>query len=88
MAKNNIDKDDIYLFKVADYTTELLGRFDSIEKCYYIQRGDGVKYKYAEYRITWKQKLNYSQHDDITESLCNCKCAKYPGTSVLHFMSI
>ena len=46
--------DNIYLFKVKDFTTILLGRYDKENNCYYVQRGDGVKYEYQEYRITWK----------------------------------
>jgi len=49
--------DNIYFFKVKDYTTVLLGRYDESKNCFYIQRGDGKRYDYAEYRITWKQKL-------------------------------
>lgn len=56
--------DDIYLFKVADYTTILLGRYDVINKSYYIQRGDGTKYEYSEDRITWKQKLYVLPHPE------------------------
>jgi hypothetical protein len=50
--------EDIYLFKVSDYTTILLGRYDKEKDCFYVQRGDGVKYEYDEYRIVWRQKLN------------------------------
>jgi hypothetical protein len=50
--------DGIYLFKVSDYTTTLLGRYDEKKNCFYVQRGDGVKYEYDEYRIVWRQKLN------------------------------
>lgn len=49
--------DNIYLFKVKDYTTTLLGRFENGK--YFVQRGDGTKYEYDEYRIVWKQKLKY-----------------------------
>lgn len=55
----SISLDDIYLFKVSDYTTILLGRFDEAKKCFYVQRGDGKKYEYDEYRITWKEKLKF-----------------------------
>jgi hypothetical protein len=47
---------DIYLFKVKDYTTILLGRYHDGK--FYIQRGDGVKYEYEEYRVVWKKLLN------------------------------
>lgn len=54
--KNNLD--NIYLFKVKDYTTEILGRYDKENDCYYVQRGDGTRYEYESYRIVWKHKLN------------------------------
>ncbi|OYQ46126.1 hypothetical protein CHU92_01610 [Flavobacterium cyanobacteriorum] len=47
---------NIYLFKVRDFTTTLLGRFEDGK--YFIQRGDGTKYEYDEYRVVWKRKLN------------------------------
>lgn len=50
--------EDIYLFKVRDFTTILLGRYDKEKNCFYVQRGDGTKYEYDEYRICWRQKLN------------------------------
>ena len=51
---------DIYQFKVKDYTTILIGqmeidKFD--EKVFYIQRGDGTKYEYDNYRIEWYKKI-------------------------------
>lgn len=49
---------NIFLFKVADYTTILLGRFDEEKKCFYVQRGDGVRYDYDEDRIVYKLKLD------------------------------
>jgi len=47
---------DIYLFKVRDYETILLGRYHDGK--FYIQRGDGVKYEYEAYRVVWKRLLN------------------------------
>lgn len=47
---------DIYIFKVKDYTTILVGQMELNEfkeKVFYIQRGDGEKHKYDEYRIEW-----------------------------------
>lgn len=52
-----IELHNIYLFKVADYTTVLLGRYDKAKNLYYVQRGDGIKYEYEAYRVTWNQKL-------------------------------
>lgn len=48
--------DNIYLFKVRDFTTILLGRLEDDK--YFVQRGDGTRYEYDEYRIVWKRKLN------------------------------
>ena len=39
-------KDDIYVFKVRDYTTEIVGRYNKDEGYYYVERGDGTCYKY------------------------------------------
>ena len=47
----------VYLFRVADYTTELIGQYDEVKDCYFVQRGDGVKYEYESYRIIFKRKL-------------------------------
>lgn len=47
---------DIYLFKVRDYETILLGRYHDGK--FYVQRGDGVKYEYDAYRVVWKRLLN------------------------------
>jgi len=52
-----INKDEIYLFKVRDYTTELLGRKNIEGDFYYVQRGDGVMYKYDSDRIIYCKKL-------------------------------
>ena len=48
----------LFLFKVRDYTTELIGRYNAEKDCYYVQRGDGSKYEYDTDRITWKRELN------------------------------
>jgi hypothetical protein len=53
-----MNNDDIYLFKVKDYTTVLLGRYK--DGIFYVQRADGFKFEYAEYRVIWKQKLKVS----------------------------
>ncbi len=54
---------DIYLFKVKDYTTILLGRYHDGK--FYIQRGDGVKYEYEAYRVVWKRLLNCSRDGNL-----------------------
>lgn len=48
----------LFIFKVQDYTTELIGRYNEEKDCYYVQRGDGSKYEYDSYRIEWKRELN------------------------------
>jgi len=48
----------LFIFKVQDYTTELVGRYNEEKDCYYVQRGDGSKYEYESYRIEWKRELN------------------------------
>lgn len=52
---NNMDFEDIYLFKVSDYETVLLGRYENGK--FYVQRGDGTKYEYDEYRVVWARKI-------------------------------
>ena len=48
--------DWVYLFKVRDYTTMLVGRRYWNNECkdwvYYVQRGDGTCYTYENYRVT------------------------------------
>ncbi len=57
---------EIYLFKVKDYTTVLVGQYDKEQNEYFVQRGDGTKYTYSndqEFgRIEWSEKL------DITDN--------------------
>ena len=56
LEKVKTNQHDIYLFKVRDYTTILLGRYDN--GIFYVQREDGFKYEYQEDKVFWKQKLN------------------------------
>jgi hypothetical protein len=48
----------LFLFKVQDYTTELIGRYNEEKDCYYVQGGDGSKYEYDSDRVVWKRELN------------------------------
>jgi len=59
-------KVELYAFKVKDYTNILYGQKETHRNCgpcrrcktcvyYYVQRGDGTKYKYHEYQIEWAQ---------------------------------
>ena len=50
----------LFIFKVQDYTTVLIGRYNEEKDCYYVQRGDGTKYEYESYRIEWMRELNVS----------------------------
>jgi len=50
---------EIYQFKVKDYTTILYGQRGLTkigEMGYYVQRGDGTRYEYQDYRIEWAKK--------------------------------
>jgi len=59
--------DEIYIFKVKDYTTEIVGRKrvdpdtfqgkDYSRTFYYVERGDGTTYDYEECRVEWAKKL-------------------------------
>lgn len=71
MEEINYEIDNIYLFKVEDYTTILLGKL--IDDKYIIQRGDGKVYSYDKYRVTWAQKLEFKKIDTqegIREPIC------------------
>jgi len=48
----------IYLFKVHDYTTLLIGQYDKEREAYYVERGDGTKYYYEYWRVTWVQEID------------------------------
>ena len=55
----------IYQFKVKDYTTILYGQRGMTktgEMGFYVQRGDGTKFEYPDYRIEW-----YKQICEVTE---------------------
>jgi hypothetical protein len=51
------ETDDMYLFKAADYTTEIVGRCNQSSGNFYVQRGDGTIYNYGKDRIVWAVKL-------------------------------
>lgn len=55
------DTDKMYMFKVKDYTTMLLGRKckgnKDVEQFYYVQRGDGETYAYDWYRLEGRIEL-------------------------------
>jgi len=51
---------DIYIFKIKDYTTVMVGQMfinDTDEKAFYVQKGDGMKYVYEEYRVQWYKEV-------------------------------
>lgn len=53
---------EFYLFKVKDYTTILVGRYDEEKNCFYIERGDGNRvgeYDNGEFsQIEWSEKIH------------------------------
>jgi len=49
---------EVYLFKVKDYTTILVGQRNHNEKCFFVQRGDGTMYKYDYDRIVWSKLVS------------------------------
>jgi hypothetical protein len=61
-----LDREGIWLFKVSDYTTILIGRrYTEEEKHgyytthgFYVERGDGTKYQYEDYRVQWAMSLS------------------------------
>ena len=50
-------EDEIYIFKVRDYTTEIVGRKNVAEDFFYVQRGDGNIQRYDSYRVVSSEKL-------------------------------
>jgi len=40
------------LFKLYDFTTEMVGRWDSEEKEFYVERADGTRYRYS-FGVVW-----------------------------------
>jgi len=60
---HNTHKDPMVVFKVKDYTTELVGRVfeqEGEEKVFYVQRGDGTVYEYLQYRVEYYNYLTVS----------------------------
>lgn len=57
----------LYLFKVKDYTTTLVGqyvepvqaesKYDRMFGYFFVQRGDGTRYEYDDSRIEWSKYL-------------------------------
>jgi hypothetical protein len=54
-----VDKDleNAYVFKVKDYSTHLVGFLNDVNKCFYVIRGDGMRYEYDKDRVEWFQPL-------------------------------
>lgn len=60
---------DIYIFKVRDYSTVLVGQIEINEykeRVFYIQRGDGDKHRYDDYRIEWYKKVATINAEELT----------------------
>jgi len=51
------ENDDVYFFKVKDYTTLLVGRQNRKKSFFYVQRGDGTIQRYDENRIIYRKKI-------------------------------
>jgi len=51
------ENDDVYFFKVKDYTTLLVGRQNRKKRFFYVQRGDGTIQRYDEDRIIYSKKI-------------------------------
>ena len=52
---------EVFLFKVKDYTTILIGQ--KYDEGFFVQRGDGTKYKYENYRIEWSKPYLQTIHN-------------------------
>jgi hypothetical protein len=55
--------DAMCVFKVADFTTEIVGRYDRENSLFYVQRGDGTRYTYA-WGIEWFRVLAEKEWHD------------------------
>lgn len=51
------NKDPMVLFKLKDYTTEIIGRFSIENKNFYIQKGSGDIFTYGNFGVSWVQCL-------------------------------
>jgi len=60
-CKSCANEDEMYLFKVTDYTTHLVGRKNEEGNFFYIQRGDGFIHKYDFDRIVFSIKLKIAE---------------------------
>lgn len=49
----NKDLEDVYVFKVGDYSTHMVGRFVRETNSFYVERGDGTKWEYEMGRVEW-----------------------------------
>jgi hypothetical protein len=47
------NKDPMVLFKLTDYSTEIIGRFSIEDNNFYIEKGSGGKFKYGSFGILW-----------------------------------
>ena len=64
--------DPMYTFKVRDYTTELVGRYNKDRDAFYVQRGDGECNVYERHRVVYSAPLNRAPdklfgEDDLPE---------------------
>jgi hypothetical protein len=60
---------EIYLFKVKDFTTVLVGQKNEKEECFFIQRGDGcIIHTYGFERIVWSKLVATVDVNDLPTS--------------------
>lgn len=56
-------ENDLYQFKIKDYTTFLVGRYivkeNNHHDCFVIERGDGTQYFYELYQVEWYRQLSF-----------------------------
>jgi hypothetical protein len=59
MENTDASNDDpIVLFKLKDYTTQIVGRWSVKLGCLYVQRGDGTCYRYGGFGVEHFQILS------------------------------
>ncbi len=66
-------KNNIFTFKVKDYTTIIVGRYSKEGDFYYVQRGDNKTYRYDSERVQVISQLTFTddthKHKNVDEKL-------------------
>ena len=57
--ETEMSEDQMYEFKVRDFTRPLIGRMyrDGDARIYYVERGDGMRWEYEADRVEWTHRL-------------------------------